>query len=1138
MFELVFMEGSPRSARWLWDGQPLGSEIALDGPTLRALDGVRIAFQGVFDRHVRPLVDPDAVRALGLTLSATFFQPVESHLPPLTDPGPHTLLIRSLDVELFNLPWELVCLPGRDVPIGCDPTWALLRVPGSLSTPVLPPPDPGPLRLLFLAAAPEGDVPLDYEREEEAMLRATERLDRNVVVLPFAETGGIDELAKLVADHRPHVVHLSGHGSVDNNGTGWFGFENERGRPDPQPADQIANRVFRGSAVRCVMLNACQTGLGATAGLAGHLVSTGVPVVLGWGASVGDDMATRFAATLYRFLAAGDRVPAAAAKARHDIWQADQSDHAGHRVWDLTFALPRLFASGPDPDLIDRSVPPRKYEGPKTEPMLLGDDIKGLREGFVGRRREQQRLIPPLRDGSFSILVLTGIGGMGKSTLATRTASRLKEAGFDVYAIKATRCATPAEAGRLFLLEKLVPALARSFMASEPDIYKAIRNGEYPVEDRVALAVDEWKKRKLALVIDNFEDVLDPDRSIADPGLRTAYHTLTRNLTEGGRLVVTCRYCPADTPDPAGTPHVHIWDVKDLKPFELRKFLRRDEKVEARMRVGVISDVLIERMHRVFGGTPGFLVQVRAWLGTGDLDGWEDEIPDDTPLEEARQAYCEGIMLPRLYGLLPEAARELASRLAVSELPLPPDGLAKVANRPEMEAAAAAESAVHYGLVQRFTEAGKPTLYHIPGLIRGWLTAAERLPPDDRLAVDGILARFWKDGCEQGRADELQVVVDVELLTCRIHAARADLRDVFRWATVLLGHRLTARAEWKTARSLLSEIPDGERNWSVWYGLGTIDLEEGDYSAARKAFGESLTIAQTTGDRFGEAAALHQLATTDVHEGNYATAREGFETSMSIRQEIGDKAGESATLNNLATIDLYQGKYPTARDTLDKALTIKQLFGDKVGEAATLHQLATIDVHESNYPAARGGFQKVLVMRQEIGDRAGEAAAWHNLASIDINEGDYQAARDKFGKAVTIRQGIGDKAGEAISWHQLATIDLHQGDFAVARDKYEKALAIQQRIGNRAGEAATLHGLATIDVSKGDYPAARKKFLNSLAIERSIGNRAGEAATWHSLASMDLNEKHYPAARDKFGKALTIMHAIGDRAGEAANVLV
>ncbi|WP_171474544.1 CHAT domain-containing protein [Frigoriglobus tundricola] len=464
MLELDFVAGPPSEARWLRDGQPLGPAIHLDGAILRRLDEIRVAFAQPFDRKTVPLVDPDEVRALGRALYDVFFRPVESHLPSPADPGPHTLLIRSVDPKAFNLPWELVELPGRNLPIGCDSAWVVLRVPRASAGISVPPPDPGPLRLLFLAAAPDGDVPLDFEREEEVMLRATERLDKSVVVMPFAETGGIDELARLVAEHRPHVVHLSGHGIVNEKGVGYFAFENEHGRPDARPADQIAERVFRGAAVRCVVLNACQTGLAAATGLADHLVSTGVPVVLGWGASVGDDISTRFMSSFYRFLATGNTVPLAVAKARHAIWESGRRDHAGHTLWDLTFALPRLFAIDPDCALVDRSAPPRPYTGPKTEPVLLGDDIKGLREGFVGRRKDQQQLIPPLRDGTFSVLVLTGIGGMGKSTLATRATSRLREAGFEVYGVKAMRDSTRPRPGGCSCSKSSCPRLpARSW---------------------------------------------------------------------------------------------------------------------------------------------------------------------------------------------------------------------------------------------------------------------------------------------------------------------------------------------------------------------------------------------------------------------------------------------------------------------------------------------------------------------------------------------------------------------------------------------------------------------------------------------------------------------------------------------------
>jgi tetratricopeptide (TPR) repeat protein len=1136
MLELFLGEtGPPHTARWLRDSTPLGSAFPVEGAALRRLEEVRLAFQSLFQMGRRPLADPEQLRALGEVLYDTFFRPVAGELAGPSGERPLRWLIHSPAPAFLNLPWELVWLPGADLPLGCDPAWALLRVPAP-TAPVEPaPPDPGPLRLLFLAAAPEGDVPLDYEREEEAMLRATERLDLSVVVLPFAETGGIAELAEAVTRHRPHVVHLSGHGIVDPRGTGWFAFEDERGRSAAEPAAEIAGRVFRGSSVRCTVLNGCQTGQAAAAGLAGQLVASGVPLVLGWGASVIDDTATSFIAGLYQHLAGGERVPAAAARARQDVWRTCRVKSGDHELWDATFALPWLFAAGPDPDLIDREAPPRKYEGPKTELMLLGDEIKGLREGFVGRRRVQQTLIPPLRGGAYTVAVLTGLGGMGKSTLATRAAGRLREAGFEVTGIKALRGNDPAEAGRLFLVEKLLPALALPFMAREADIYKAICNGEYPVAHRITLAVTEWKKRRLALVIDNFEDVLDADtRAIADPGLRVAYRTLTRDLTEGSRLVVTCRYLPADTPDPGATPHVLWLDLKDLKEFELVKFLRRDARVEARMRAGAIPGSRVRHLHRAFGGTPGFLVQARALLAEADLDGWDEEEPDETPLEEVRQRYCEQIMLPRLYGLLPPLAQGLVSRLAVSELPLPPDGLARLAQQPEPEAEASAGAAANYGLVQVFAEAGKPIRYHVPGLIRGWMTAEERLSGQARKGVDETLARFWKESYERHREEELQVAIDVELLTCREHAGRAELTEEFRWATVWLARRLIGRAEWKMARALLEEVAETARDGSAWHQLATIDLYEGSYAAARDKFARALAIEQAIGDRAGEAATWHNLASIDVREGSYAAARDKLARSLAMRQAVGDRAGEADTWHNLATIDLHEGSYAAAREKSARALAIKQAIGDRAGEAATWCNLAAIDLEEGSYAAAREKSARALAMRQAIGDRAGEADTWHQLATIDLNEGSYAAARDKFARALAIKQAIGDRAGEAATWHNLASIDVREGSYAAAREKSARSLAMRQAIGDRAGEAATWNNLASIDLEEGSYAAARDKLARSLAIVQAIGDRAGGAATWHNLASIDLYEGSYAAAREKSARALAMRQAIGDRAGEAA----
>ena len=122
---------------------------------------------------------------------------------------------------MLNLPWELVEL-APDLPVGCDAASAG-RSPSMDATAAAVAFRPGPLRILFLASAPTDQGQLDFEREEDAMLRATAQLQN--VSIYFAEAGTFDELKELVAECRPHVVHLSGHGTVDKDGMGSFAFE-------------------------------------------------------------------------------------------------------------------------------------------------------------------------------------------------------------------------------------------------------------------------------------------------------------------------------------------------------------------------------------------------------------------------------------------------------------------------------------------------------------------------------------------------------------------------------------------------------------------------------------------------------------------------------------------------------------------------------------------------------------------------------------------------------------------------------------------------------------------------------------------------------------------------------------------------
>lgn len=175
----------------------------------------------------------------------------------------------------------------------------------------------------------------------------------------------------------------------------------------------------------------------------------------------------------------------------------------GADLLDASFALPQVYAAEAVEGLVDerlaRDPPPR----PGVRYQLLGDNIRGLREGFVGRRRLLQRTRPALRAGDAHVLLLTGIGGGGKSTLATRLANRCLQDGYRVIPLQARR-GEPTSFG-LRLVTELATACQR--LGRDAD-ERMLRDGQRPLADRLRLAVEVLNEAPILLVLDNLEALM------------------------------------------------------------------------------------------------------------------------------------------------------------------------------------------------------------------------------------------------------------------------------------------------------------------------------------------------------------------------------------------------------------------------------------------------------------------------------------------------------------------------------------------------------------------------------------------------------------------------------------------------------
>ena len=142
----------------------------------------------------------------------------------------------------------------------------------------------------------------------------------------------------------------------------------------------------------------------------------------------------------------------------------------------------------------------------------------GYAEHFLGRRRELQRLLPALREGTLRTVLITGLGGAGKSTLATRLARILEAEGL-------TPIPVSSSAEKPLSTARLLQICGDSFLAAgQRDAYEILRDSALPEEDRLRYIVSALNAGRYVLVLDNFETNLDEmSRRILTPHLAAFY---------------------------------------------------------------------------------------------------------------------------------------------------------------------------------------------------------------------------------------------------------------------------------------------------------------------------------------------------------------------------------------------------------------------------------------------------------------------------------------------------------------------------------------------------------------------------------------------------------------------------------------
>ncbi|GHG54334.1 tetratricopeptide repeat protein [Streptomyces griseocarneus] len=986
----------------------------------------------------------------------------------LRRPGRHRLGIEVTDPTLADLPWEALVPPGRPTPLALDEGVDLYRT--ARTTPrATPRADAvgGPLRILAAIGSPDGSSRelLDYERELGRILDAVESCHRGGVGVRVLEWGSTSAIGMALAEEPVGILHVSCHARP-----GALLLETDTGDEDPVDAARFLAEVLPpGRPVPLIVLAGCSTARdehGGRPGLARSLLEHGAPAVLAMNGAVSDDYATDLCARLYEGLARDRESDLLTVFSR--VRRAMEDAPRPLPEWAtpvLFLGDPGLRLTGPDDagtdanananadaDATDRSGRP-----PAT--ATVRDRVTRGPGDFIGRRRTLRRLsrVAPR-------MLLHGIGGIGKTSLAAELARRYETAGGLVVTVS-------GETGAEAVLEEL----RRRLVA-----HCAARNitGTHPLRQLVLVLTEQtrdWRERlvpvgdaslPVLLVLDNAEDNLDTDN--LDTGFHSADEDLADFLAawaERQALIITSRF-PFDVP---GLESHHLgplsWQetrklmwrlpgIDRLTPQEKRQVWTRLgghprslEYLDALLRDGVgrFDDVTARLRAATAERTGGSVATVETGAPgrLGDV------------LAETGALIAEDVLLPQLLARLDTVplAGELLLGASVYRLPVDTAGLAwQAAPVAEREQPPPAPEGMEHAM-GRLLHLGLLAPADSGYLVHRWTaeSLARRAGRSRLTAVHRRAGDYWG---WRGRATSEPVEYIQQVIEARYHHLAGGRMDEALECTRLACRELEAAGQWsreeRLRREALTMVPRGSLQAAEFTAdLAGLKKRRGDYAQAEALYRKALATFRSLESDEHVAAALHNLGIIADHRGQAADAERLFKQSLSLKERIGDRWAMSFAYHELAGLALDRGDDRAAEKLYLDALAMAEEAGDLEGVSASHHQIALLALRAKDYAKAEQCVNLALDGYTRLNDRIRIGSGRILLSRIAAAVFNHETAQLHIRAALEVFEDIGSNRHIAECCLQLGEISRDLGDLAWAETCFARARTLFTALGER-----------------------------------------------------------------------------------------
>ncbi|WP_344495714.1 LuxR C-terminal-related transcriptional regulator [Nonomuraea monospora] len=176
---------------------------------------------------------------------------------------------------------------------------------------------------------------------------------------------------------------------------------------------------------------------------------------------------------------------------------------------------------------------------------------------------------------------------------------------------------------------------------------------------------------------------------------------------------------------------------------------------------------------------------------------------------------------------------------------------------------------------------------------------------------------------------------------------------------------------------------------------------------------------------------------------------------------------------------------------IDRALDTARQSGDLVMESLAQATRARYGLHQGRLKEARRAYQEVLAISEELDNHYGQTFGHIGLAQVARKTGDPAAAKRHYESGLRLLRHVDARQQIVSCLAGLGRVALDEGDLTQARARLTEALVLSRDAGLRAGIARRLEAWAALVTAEGDH----RRAVLMVAAAVTLGGRQPDART-------------------------------------------